>query len=356
LGLHCSGPLKIGRLTPQIFDSWNKFYLFFTENTKLLLIAGAVFVLLEFLRPARRQRKWRKDSSLDLIYSFVLPILVYPASILLSTWFIGQFWLTPANPADTGSLQQTVTQPPEHGQAEIQSDGKVIYHPNPGFLSLDRFTATTEYNQNIITRTFLVKVNPASGVSGENASPAIYIAEVDKQVSGKVTEGFSGFFFQIRQTIYGWNLGLQLLLATFLFDLAGYWRHRLMHTRFLWLFHAIHHGSKELDWLSNERFHPINTYISYLLSLMVLILFFEDPFVFAMCMPLRKAYGMFIHSNVKISYGPLDTIFASPLFHHWHHSASEMADRNYCTFFPFWIECSAPIIYPKTKRSRQRWD
>jgi sterol desaturase/sphingolipid hydroxylase (fatty acid hydroxylase superfamily) len=319
--------------------------LFITEKSKFLLITGAVFLLLEFLRPSRRQRKWRRDSYLDLIYSFMLPVLVYPASVLFSTWLIGEFWPPPGN---TG--QHTITQTPEHGQAKVQPEGKVFYHPDRGFVGLDRFTATTEHNQNTITRIFLVQVNPAKSGSGQNASPIIHITEVEKQISGKVTKGVSGFFFQMRQAINEWNLGLQLLLATFLVDLAGYWRHRLMHTRFLWPFHAIHHSSKELDWLSNERFHPINTYISYLLSLMVLILFFEDSFVFAMCMPLREVYGMFIHSNVNISYGPLNTVFASPLFHRWHHAANEMADKNYCTFFSFLDRMFGTYYLPKDKQ------
>ena len=111
--------------------------------------------------------------------------------------------------------------------------------------------------------------------------------EVDRQVTDKVTTGISGFFFQMRQAIDGWDLGWELLLATFLVDLVGYWRHRLMHSRFLWPFHTIHHSPKELDWLSNERFHQHNIYLSYLPSLSPFILFSEDPFLLVLRMLLR---------------------------------------------------------------------
>ena len=323
------------------------------QKIELLFIAGAIFLLLEFLRPARRQRKWRKDSGLDLVYSFTIPLVVYPVSVLLCAWLTEQFWPVPHNLADTHLPQQTITQTPEHGKVGFEQNGKIIYHPNSKFEGLDRFTTTSKHNQNTITRTYLVKVEyrvPAGGSPGKEPSPAIYIAEVEKKVSGKVTEGTRGFFFQMRESIYKWHLGLQLLFATFLIDFAGYWRHRLMHTRFLWPFHAIHHSSKELDWLSNERFHPINVYIANLLSLTVLILFFKDPFVFALAIPLRGVYGMFLHSNVKISYGPLDTIFASPLFHHWHHAANEMSDKNYCTFFSFLDRIFGTYYLPKDNR------
>ncbi|MCH8933191.1 MAG: sterol desaturase family protein [Nitrospinae bacterium] len=329
-----------------------EFFLFIVEKSKYLLVAAAVFLLLEFLRPAhRRQKPWRKDTALDLIYSFALPVLVYPASVLFSAWLIGQFWPVPPQPSESGQFRQTVTQKPVHGALDLQPDGRLVYRPGSGFRGMDRFVLKTEYNENTITRTFLVTAAPPVPRDREAASaPMLLIMEVDQQVTGQVTTGISGFFFQLRRTIDGWDLGWQLLLATFLVDLAGYWRHRLMHSRFLWPFHAIHHSPKELDWLSNERFHPVNTYISYLLSLTVLILFFEDPFIFALCMPLRKAYGMFIHANVNISYGPFDFVLASPLFHHWHHAASEMADKNYCTFFSFLDWMFGTYYLPKDKK------
>jgi len=326
--------------------------LFFTEKAKFLIIAGAVFLLLEYLRPVHLlQKRWRKDSLLDLIYSFCLPIMVYPASVLVSAWLIGNFWPIIFDPAQSDEFHQAITQTPEHGQVEIHPDGSVTYRSHPGFLGIDRFSATTKHAENIITRNFMVTVTPpANGIWDRQTPPVAEIVEVDRQVSGKVTEGFSGIFFRMRQAINGWNLGLQLLLSLFIVDLAAYWRHRLMHTRFFWPFHAIHHSSKNLDWLSNERFHPINTYISYLLSLAVKILFFEDPFVLALCMPLRKAYGMFIHSNIKISYGPLDAIFISPLAHRWHHAANEMADKNYCTFFSFLDKLFGTYYVPGDKK------
>src|SRR5262245_30489968 len=41
-------------------------------------------------------------------------------------------------------------------------------------------------------------------------------------------------------------------------DLLGYWIHRCLHSRLLWRFHAVHHSSKEVDWLSTVRLHPVD--------------------------------------------------------------------------------------------------
>jgi sterol desaturase/sphingolipid hydroxylase (fatty acid hydroxylase superfamily) len=53
-----------------------------------------------------------------------------------------------------------------------------------------------------------------------------------------------------------------VLLVVLIIDLTGYWRHRLMHTWWLWPAHAIHHSDTEVTWLALARFHPINRLIT----------------------------------------------------------------------------------------------
>ena len=58
-----------------------------------------------------------------------------------------------------------------------------------------------------------------------------------------------------------WQLlpeGLIILVAIFVGDFVGYWRHRLEHSRLLWPAHAVHHSDTAMTWLSLQRFHPIN--------------------------------------------------------------------------------------------------
>jgi sterol desaturase/sphingolipid hydroxylase (fatty acid hydroxylase superfamily) len=53
-------------------------------------------------------------------------------------------------------------------------------------------------------------------------------------------------------------LWMQVLLIPALGDFVGYWVHHAFHGRRLWYFHAVHHSSVELDWLSAVRLHPVN--------------------------------------------------------------------------------------------------
>ena len=56
------------------------------------------------------------------------------------------------------------------------------------------------------------------------------------------------------------SLPLWLQAAVFLVgsDLMMYGLHRAFHRPTMWKYHAIHHSSKDLDWISAARFHPVN--------------------------------------------------------------------------------------------------
>jgi sterol desaturase/sphingolipid hydroxylase (fatty acid hydroxylase superfamily) len=70
---------------------------------------------------------------------------------------------------------------------------------------------------------------------------------------------------------------LQLLEIYILVDLCGYWMHRLFHTGRWWPFHAIHHSSEELDWLSSVRVHPLNELLNHVAQATPVLLLGFNP-------------------------------------------------------------------------------
>jgi sterol desaturase/sphingolipid hydroxylase (fatty acid hydroxylase superfamily) len=127
---------------------------------------------------------------------------------------------------------------------------------------------------------------------------------------------------------------VQALAALFVVDLVGYWRHRLLHTRFGWPFHAVHHSSRNLDWLSNDRVELGELITTNTLQAAALLACGFSPELIAVNAALRRAYGFFIHMNVKLPWGPLRYVLVSPTFHRWHHSCDPRAQgKNYATFF-----------------------
>lgn len=133
-------------------------------------------------------------------------------------------------------------------------------------------------------------------------------------------------------------LGLQVFLIFFIGDLVGYWTHRLFHGRRLWKYHAIHHSSEDLDWLSSVRLHPVNEVISKTATAAVLIALGFNPKIVAVGVPFFTIYAIALHANVTWGFGWLGYLVTSPRFHRWHHtSQAEGLDKNFAGLFP-WID------------------
>lgn len=149
-------------------------------------------------------------------------------------------------------------------------------------------------------------------------------------------------------------LYLQILLATIAVDFVGYWRHRVMHSSIMWPVHAVHHSSQSLSWLSLDRMHIIDHFVTVTLNIIVLVIL-VDPFAAVVTLYMRRVYGQFIHANVNIHYGPLNYIFTSPLFHHWHHSHEPQAmNKNYAVFFSCFDYIFGSFYLPKDNHFPQQ--
>jgi sterol desaturase/sphingolipid hydroxylase (fatty acid hydroxylase superfamily) len=128
----------------------------------------------------------------------------------------------------------------------------------------------------------------------------------------------------------------QCLLVLLVQDVLMYASHRAFHTRFAWRFHAIHHSPKVLDWMSTARFHPVNFLLgSTLADVAVLLLGFSWQ-TLAVLAPFNVVYSAMVHANLNWTFGPLRYVFASPVFHRWHHTTQEEGlDKNFAPTFPF---------------------
>jgi sterol desaturase/sphingolipid hydroxylase (fatty acid hydroxylase superfamily) len=129
---------------------------------------------------------------------------------------------------------------------------------------------------------------------------------------------------------------LQALEMLLLGDFIAYWSHRLFHGRTLWRFHAVHHSSTEVDWLSSVRLHPVNDAVSRVLQALPLFLLGFTPGLLAAYVPFLAFYAILLHANVRWTFGPLRYVLASPTFHRWHHTTErEGLDKNFAGLFPF---------------------
>lgn len=145
--------------------------------------------------------------------------------------------------------------------------------------------------------------------------------------------------FQAFKTGYGpmaaMPIWLQAAIIFIVSDIFLYWAHRSFHTSKLWPFHAVHHSSTQVDWHSTYRFHPVNVWLTF--TLVDIIMMFAGFSLEAVTLmgAFNAMYSAMVHANLNWSFGPFKTIFASPVFHRWHHTTQAQGlNKNFAPTFP----------------------
>ena len=127
----------------------------------------------------------------------------------------------------------------------------------------------------------------------------------------------------------------QALVFVVVSDFLLYWVHRVYHGVHMWKYHAVHHSSEELDWISAARFHPVNILLGTVLVDVVLLLAGISPNVMLWVGPFTTAHSAFVHANLNWSLGPFKYVLAGPVFHRWHHTAADRGgSKNFAGTFP----------------------
>jgi sterol desaturase/sphingolipid hydroxylase (fatty acid hydroxylase superfamily) len=132
-------------------------------------------------------------------------------------------------------------------------------------------------------------------------------------------------------------LWVQAILFVVASDFLLYWNHRWFHGSSMWKYHAIHHSSEEIDWISAARFHPMNLFLGSVAVDVILLLAGISPNVMLWVGPFTTATSALVHANLNWTFGPFRYVMASPVFHRWHHTAADRGgSSNFASTFPIW--------------------
>ncbi len=184
-------------------------------------------------------------------------------------------------------------------------------------------------------------INPAINRAMIEAGTVLVVVAIAVALGAPVGGGRLGPWIEARRTVVSlqpaWLQAIEVLVLT---DFISYWGHRLFHRRPLWRFHAIHHASRELDWLSSVRAHPVNEALMRVVHVAPLFALGFQRELLAGVVPLLALYALGLHANVPWSFGPLRYVVASPAFHRWHHAAdlagAAAAGKNFSALLPLW--------------------
>jgi sterol desaturase/sphingolipid hydroxylase (fatty acid hydroxylase superfamily) len=148
-------------------------------------------------------------------------------------------------------------------------------------------------------------------------------------------EGLVAFYGDGHGPLARLPLWLQAAIFLIASDVMIYWVHRAFHRPAMWRYHAVHHSSEELDWISAARFHPVNVFLGSALVDAVLLLAGISPNVLVFLGPFMIAHSAFVHANLNWTLGPFKYVIAGPVFHRWYHTTAERGgEKNFAPTFP----------------------
>jgi sterol desaturase/sphingolipid hydroxylase (fatty acid hydroxylase superfamily) len=144
---------------------------------------------------------------------------------------------------------------------------------------------------------------------------------------------------------------VQVIAVIVVADIGYYTAHRTSHAvPFLWKFHAVHHSIEEMDWLATHRVHPVDQIFTNTLALLPIYFLGFSLEAVLIFQGIYQAQALLSHSNIKINFGPLKWLVASPEYHHWHHANEPDAyDRNFAAQLSIIDVIAGTMFLPKRR-------
>jgi sterol desaturase/sphingolipid hydroxylase (fatty acid hydroxylase superfamily) len=148
-------------------------------------------------------------------------------------------------------------------------------------------------------------------------------------------EGLIAFYDHGHGPLSALPLWAQMIIFLIGEDFLLYWTHRLFHGQRMWRYHAVHHSSEELEWVSAARFHPVNLFLGSVAADVAMLLIGISPDALVALAPFTIAHSAFVHANLNWTLGPFRYVIAGPVFHRWHHTAADRGgEKNFAATFP----------------------
>jgi sterol desaturase/sphingolipid hydroxylase (fatty acid hydroxylase superfamily) len=136
-------------------------------------------------------------------------------------------------------------------------------------------------------------------------------------------------------------------------SLMFYAGHRLMHTRWLWEIHKVHHAAHDMNVITPLRNHPIDFAIMTVLYTFPGALLGVDPMVLLAYYAVNGLYQSLVHSELPVRGRFIEAIWITPAAHRIHHSSRPdhrnhnfgiltVWDKLFGTYHP---PATGPLVY-----------
>lgn len=131
---------------------------------------------------------------------------------------------------------------------------------------------------------------------------------------------------------------VQLILLLVVSEWGHYWYHRTSHRKkWLWKFHAVHHGAHRVYTLNSARFHIVDLVLNMIVYMIPLAVFGISQEVYLSFILINSVTGLLEHANISFDAGPLNYVFNTAQLHRWHHSEkAKESQKNFGKVLCIW--------------------
>ena len=113
----------------------------------------------------------------------------------------------------------------------------------------------------------------------------------------------------------------------------------------LWRFHELHHSQEDMSVLTVFRTHPL-VHVSYLAALVPGIVLIANGGLSTSLLIVYAGWVALAHSNIRLTFGPLDRILVSPNYHRIHHRLEGRQDVNLGFALTVWDQLFRTAVFP----------
>ncbi len=144
---------------------------------------------------------------------------------------------------------------------------------------------------------------------------------------------------------------LFVLAGLLLLDLISAWLiHWIEHrTKWLWIFHTIHHIDQHVDVTTANRHHPVESLFRAIFTLLAVTVSGAPIWIVMIYQSLSVLFAQFNHANIQLPRWldqALSWVIISPDMHKVHHHYKQpYTDSNYGNIFSFWDRTFGTFTY-----------
>lgn len=123
---------------------------------------------------------------------------------------------------------------------------------------------------------------------------------------------------------------VQFVVVYLVHSFVFYWAHRLMHTRWLWELHKVHHAAESLNGINAVRNHPVDRALMVVLHAVPALVLGASPVVVTLHAGVDALYQLVVHTEIRVRGRFWDRIWITPAAHRVHHATdSAFFNRNF---------------------------